>query len=93
MQFKRYGFSPLDLSFSRLLLSATRGVVIRQGAIPAFLWPTKSCSANLGATNPARLFMAPESPQRPPWLNWLFLLAFLWSSYQLAGLWFARLHG
>ena len=34
----------------------------------------------------------PEAPQRPAWLNWLFLLAFLWSSYQLAGLWFQRLH-
>jgi len=37
--------------------------------------------------------MIPEKPQRPVWLNWLFLLAFLWSSYQLAGLWFQRLHG
>ncbi|EDY37374.1 conserved hypothetical protein [Cyanobium sp. PCC 7001] len=37
--------------------------------------------------------MAPEQPQRPAWLNWLFLAAFLWSSWQLAGLWFARLHG
>ncbi len=37
--------------------------------------------------------MIPEKPQRPAWLNWLFLLAFLWSSYQLAGLWAQRLHG
>jgi hypothetical protein len=35
--------------------------------------------------------MAPERPQRPVWLNWLFLAMFLWSSWQLAGLWFARL--
>jgi hypothetical protein len=93
MRFKRYGFGHLDPIFSSLYTSATKGVVIRQGAIPAFFWPTKSCGANLGTTNPAQLFMAPESPNRPPWLNWLFLLAFLWSSYQLAGLWFARLHG
>jgi hypothetical protein len=93
MRFKRYGFGPLDPIFSSLYTSATKGVVIRQGAIPAFFWPTKSCGANLCTTNPAQLFMAPESPNRPPWLNWLFLLAFLWSSYQLAGLWFARLHG
>lgn len=31
--------------------------------------------------------------QRPSWLNWLILAAFLWSSWQLAGLWAARLHG
>ena len=31
--------------------------------------------------------------RRPAWLNWLILLAFLWSSWQLAGLWLARLHG
>lgn len=35
--------------------------------------------------------MVPERPQRPAWLNWLFLGMFLWSSWQLAGLWFARL--
>lgn len=34
-----------------------------------------------------------NNSNRPAWLNWLFLLAFLWSSWQLAGLWFARLHG
>lgn len=37
--------------------------------------------------------MIPEKPQRPAWLNWLILVAFLWSSYQLAGLWAQRLHG
>jgi hypothetical protein len=31
--------------------------------------------------------------ERPSWLNWLFLLAFLWSSWQLAGFWLQRLHG
>jgi hypothetical protein len=31
--------------------------------------------------------------RRPSWLNWIFLLAFLWSSWQLAGLWIQRLHG
>ena len=70
-----------------------KGVVIRQGAIPAFLWRSKACGANLNACKPSKPAMAPESHQRPPWLNWLFLLAFLWSSYQLAGLWFARLNG
>ncbi len=36
--------------------------------------------------------MGLENKQRPPWLNWLFLLIFLWSSWQLAGFWFDRLH-
>ncbi len=68
-----------------------KGVVIRQGAIPAFLWTASG--ANLESHRPCHLPpMAPENPQRPGWLNWLFLLAFLWSSYQLAGLWFQRLH-
>ena len=40
--------------------------------------------------NPA--MAAPES-SRPPWLQWLILLIFLWSSWQLAGLWLQRLHG
>lgn len=34
-----------------------------------------------------------DKPQRPVWLNWLFLGMFLWSSWQLGGLWFQRLHG
>ena len=34
-----------------------------------------------------------DQPRRPAWLNWLFLAAFLLSSWQLAGLWFQRLHG
>ena len=33
------------------------------------------------------------APQRPAWLNWLFLLMFLWSSWQLSGAWWQRLHG
>ena len=43
--------------------------------------------------------MAGCSPQRPPamkrpaWLNWLYLLIFLWSSWQLAGMWWQRLGG
>jgi hypothetical protein len=37
--------------------------------------------------------MTPEPRQRPAWLNWLFLLMFLWSSWQLAGFWIERLHG
>jgi len=37
--------------------------------------------------------MPPTEPRRPAWLNWLILAAFLWSSWQLAGLWFERLHG
>ena len=36
--------------------------------------------------------MIPENDRRPPWLNWLFLLIFLWSSSQLAGFWFEKLH-
>jgi len=34
-----------------------------------------------------------QPPQRPAWLNWVILLAFLWSSWQLAGIWLARFHG
>jgi hypothetical protein len=34
-----------------------------------------------------------DKPQRPAWLNWIILAAFLWSSWQLAGLWLERLHG
>ena len=37
--------------------------------------------------------MAPKENQRPAWLNWLFLLIFLWSSWQLSGLWFQRFSG
>jgi hypothetical protein len=35
--------------------------------------------------------MSAQPPQRPAWLNWLFLAMFLLSSWQLAGLWFSRL--
>ena len=28
-----------------------------------------------------------DNDKRPPWLNWLFLGIFLWSSWQLAGMW------
>jgi hypothetical protein len=34
--------------------------------------------------------MEPQQNRRP---SWLILAAFLWSSWQLAGLWVARLHG
>lgn len=34
-----------------------------------------------------------ENKNRPAWLNWLFLGIFLWSSWQLAGMWFSQLHG
>ena len=34
-----------------------------------------------------------EKKDRPAWLNWLFLGIFLFSSWQLAGLWFEKLHG
>lgn len=37
--------------------------------------------------------MTEPAPPRPRWLNWLYLLIFLWSSWQLAGFWFERLHG
>jgi len=37
--------------------------------------------------------MAPEDSSRPAWLQWLILLIFLWSSWQLAGFWLQRLHG
>ena len=33
-----------------------------------------------------------DNNQRPPWLNWLFLAIFLFSSWQLAGFWFQQMH-
>jgi len=60
------------------------------------------CAAARGGLIPAGLLscglirlpaMQPEKPQRPAWMNWLFLGMFLWSSWQLAGYWLARLHG
>ncbi|CAK28579.1 Uncharacterized conserved membrane protein [Synechococcus sp. RCC307] len=33
-----------------------------------------------------------ENDRRPPWLNWLFLAMFLWSSWILAGYWFNQMH-
>lgn len=45
------------------------------------------------AQHPEAASMAPPDSTRPPWLQWLILLIFLWSSWQLAGLWFQRLHG
>ncbi|MYG63946.1 MAG: hypothetical protein F4025_06745 [Synechococcus sp. SB0669_bin_7] len=35
----------------------------------------------------------PPTVKRPAWLNWLYLLIFLWSSWQLAGMWWQQLHG
>jgi hypothetical protein len=34
-----------------------------------------------------------SNDRRPAWLNWLFLLMFLWSSWQLAGYWLERVRG
>ncbi|HBH74460.1 MAG TPA: hypothetical protein DDY43_13775 [Synechococcales bacterium UBA10510] len=56
----------------------------RQGALAA---------GNLEGRSQWSVAMVPEQPQRPAWLNWLILAAFLWSSWQLAGMWFNRLHG
>jgi len=84
MRLKKYEFDTLN---------AAKEVVIRQGAITVFHSLQNPVVRIWVAYNLGRLFMAPENPQRPPWLNWLFLLAFLWSSYQLGSLWFARLHG
>ncbi len=45
---------------------------------------------------PARAYLLEgmfENKRRPAWMNWLFLVIFLWSSWQLAGFWFAQLHG
>jgi hypothetical protein len=36
--------------------------------------------------------MGLDNDQRPPWLNWVILGIFLWSSWQLAGFWFHQLH-
>jgi hypothetical protein len=35
----------------------------------------------------------PAPPSRPPWLQWLILAIFLWSSWQVAGFWFQQLRG
>jgi hypothetical protein len=45
------------------------------------------------AQHPEAASMAAPDSTRPPWLQWLILLIFLWSSWQLAGLWFQRFHG
>ncbi|QNJ19799.1 hypothetical protein SynA1825c_01494 [Synechococcus sp. A18-25c] len=34
-----------------------------------------------------------ENKNRPAWLNWVFLAIFLWSSWQLAVGWYAKLNG
>ncbi|EAU72128.1 hypothetical protein BL107_15010 [Synechococcus sp. BL107] len=34
-----------------------------------------------------------ENDQRPPWLNWVFLAIFLWSSWQLLGFWLPQIQG
>ena len=49
------------------------------------------CHSALGF--PCTAAMPLPEQRRPAWLNWLILLAFLWSSWQLAGLWLERLHG
>ena len=38
-------------------------------------------------------WQCPPAMKRPAWLNWLYLVIFLWSSWQLAGLWWQRLQG
>ena len=52
-------------------------------------------AAAIATAAPVRPFspMALPDRPRPAWLNWLILLAFLWSSWQLAGLWLQRFHG
>ena len=40
----------------------------------------------------AKLLMF-ENDQRPPWLNWVFLAIFLWSSWQLLGFWLPQIQG
>lgn len=41
----------------------------------------------------AAIPMVEPQPRRPVWLQWLILLTFLWSSWQLAGFWWHRLQG
>ncbi|MCP9886341.1 hypothetical protein KBY96_00090 [Cyanobium sp. ATX 6A2] len=53
--------------------------------------PGRWCSLVWIGTFAPKTPMAPDGPQRPAWLNWLFLAIFLWSSWQLTGLWFERL--
>jgi hypothetical protein len=64
----------------------------------ATAWCTIGSST--AAAHPARSLGALAAPalmlfdndKRPAWLNWLFLAIFLWSSWQLAGMWFSQLH-
>lgn len=56
-----------------------------QGRGPGSLNPSLSRCLTPPMTSP--------QPRRPAWLQWLILVAFLWSSWQLAGLWLQRLHG
>lgn len=57
--------------------------------------PAESRSAVLLAvpSPPHFFFVLFDNDKRPAWLNWLFLAIFLWSSWQLAGMWFSQLHG
>ena len=56
------------------------------------------CHASRGAVRivgPETMPLPPmfENRDRPAWLNWVILAIFLFSSWQLAGFWFERLHG
>ena len=50
--------------------------------------PAVMLAAMAGCSSPT-----PPAMKRPAWLNWLYLLIFLWSSWQLAGMWWQHLHG
>lgn len=55
-------------------------------------WGSATVSTLVSA-GPHPFTMASPDSRRPAWLQWLILLTFLWSSWQLAGFWLARLHG
>jgi|GEM_PF-498929 len=64
-----------------------------RGDFPSWTSPPRPLAAMMGRPPSMPGLMEPEQNRRPSWLNWLILAAFLWSSWQLAGLWVARLHG
>ncbi len=66
--------------------AAAAYVINRPGEAARLRLPSQDASAN---NHKPVLF---DNDKRPPWLNWVFLLVFLWSSWQLAGMWFSQLH-
>jgi hypothetical protein len=65
--------------------------IARRWCVPLDTLARRPPAGRIGFRPAARRRMAPQENQRPAWLNWAFLVIFLWSSWQLAGFWFERL--